>query len=101
MSTEEIGGFPFGAGKQLYLLTDEALAAFADRVATQTVAEYERRIKVAENEPFVSMKEACEMLKVCRATLWKWEQRGYLKAYHIGQKTLYKRSDIDALYNKK
>jgi predicted DNA-binding transcriptional regulator AlpA len=101
MSAEELGAFPFGGGKQLYILSAEALTAFADRVARQTVIEHERRIKEASDEPYISLKEACELLKVCRASLWRWEKQGYLTPQRIGGKTMYKRTDIEKLYGKK
>lgn len=50
---------------------------------------------------YIPIKEAIELLKVSRATLWHWEQVGYLKPYRFGRSVYYLISDIQSLGSKK
>lgn len=44
---------------------------------------------------FLTLDEAREKLGVTAPTLWRWDKTGYLKKMKIGQKVLYRMSDIN------
>ena len=42
----------------------------------------------------LSREEACELLKINKTSLWKHTKNGKLKSYGIGNRVLYKRSEL-------
>jgi hypothetical protein len=54
----------------------------------------------ANDEKYLTLKEASEMLKVDKTTLWRWEKINYLLPVRVGNHPKYKKSDIDNLYNR-
>lgn len=46
-----------------------------------------------ENE-FISIEETCELLRLQKTSVWKHTKSGKLKAYGIGNRVLYKRSEV-------
>lgn len=53
-----------------------------------------------ESEEYISRHEAKDILNTTYPTLWRWNKIGYLKAYKIGNKVVYKKTDINTLINK-
>ena len=47
-------------------------------------------------EDLLTRKETKDFLKIDLSTLWSWTKRGKLKAYGIGNRVYYKRSEIEA-----
>lgn len=43
---------------------------------------------------FLTREEVCELLKINKTTLWKHSKSGRLKSYGIGNRVLYKSSEI-------
>lgn len=59
------------------------------------------RVKQGKEDVLLTVEEAMALLKVKnRATLWRWEKRGYLAPVRGGKKCLYRRSDIEQMLNK-
>lgn len=48
-------------------------------------------------EEYLTRNQVCLILKVNLSTLWNWQKKGKLVPYGIGNRVLYKRSDIDAV----
>jgi len=46
-------------------------------------------------EPYLTRKEAAEILKINVATLWVWTKDGKLNSYGLGNRVYYKMSDIE------
>ncbi len=46
-----------------------------------------------ENE-FISIEETCELLHLNKTSIWKHTKSGKLKSYGIGNRVLYKRSEV-------
>jgi len=46
-----------------------------------------------ENE-FISIEETCELLRLNKTSIWKHTKSGKLKSYGIGNRVLYKRSEV-------
>lgn len=45
-------------------------------------------------ENYLTAKDAAEKLGVTKTTLWRWAKTGYLKKNKVGNKILYKESDV-------
>jgi|GEM_PF-607647 excisionase family DNA binding protein len=47
-----------------------------------------------QQKELLTIKETCDLLKVCEVTLWKWTNTGKVTAYKIGNKVFYKYSEL-------
>lgn len=73
-------------------------------VAGMVQDERERTIKVVEShreKPTLTRAEVARVLGVGYGTLWRWAKDGYLVPAKIGNKVLYRASDIDRMLNRK
>ncbi len=50
--------------------------------------------KQEQKDSFMTRQQTADFLSVSLVTLWKWDKKGILKPHRIGNKTLYKESDI-------
>lgn len=56
------------------------------------------RLRKSNEDALLTIEEAMALLKVKnRATLWRWEKRGYLAPMRSGKRCLYRKSDIEHL----
>ena len=46
------------------------------------------------SEEYLTAFEACELLKVSKSTLWRWNKKGYLCPVRVGCDPRYRKSDI-------
>ena len=46
------------------------------------------------NDDLLTRDETCKFLKIDSSTLWAWTNKGKVKAYGIGARRYYKRSEI-------
>ena len=46
------------------------------------------------NDELLTRKETCEFLKIDSSTLWAWTNKEKVKAYGIGARRYYKRSEL-------
>ena len=46
------------------------------------------------NDDLLTREQACEFLKIEQTTLWHWTNKGKIKAYGIGNRRYYKRSEL-------
>lgn len=64
----------------------------------EIVKDLEQRLNVSfqqkETEQFLTREETAEMLRIDKSTLWLWTKKGKLKAYGIGNRVYYKRSEV-------
>ena len=67
----------------------------AEREHTQKAIESHRE------RPTLSRQQAAEALGVSLATLWHWAKDGYLVPVKIGNKVMYKPTDIDRILTEK
>lgn len=51
------------------------------------------------DETLLTEAEVAKMLNVTHATLWRWNNNGYLRNVKIGRRCLWRKSDIDKLMN--
>ncbi len=73
----------------------ETLLFLMDERLKKTLQELLRSfIKQKENDDLLTREEAYKFLKINSSTLWTWTNKGKVKAYGIGSKRYYKRSEL-------
>ena len=51
----------------------------------------------AELEPYLTREEVCRMLKVSLTTLWRWNPKGVLTNFKVGERGMrYLRTDVES-----
>lgn len=60
----------------------------------------QKAIEGHRERPTLSRKEAAEALGISLATLWHWAKDGYLVPVKIGNKVMYRPSDIEKILQK-
>ena len=55
-----------------------------------------KKAKPNDDVDLLTREETCELLKINSSTLWTWTNDGKVKAYAIGARRYYKRSEIMA-----
>jgi len=48
---------------------------------------------------YLTTKQACAYLKVCRKTLYKFRMEGKIRYYKPGRKVMYRQTELDAFIN--
>ena len=51
--------------------------------------------KLTKEDRLFTSKEAADYLSIDLSTLWAWRKKGYVKAYGIGNRVYYKKSEIE------
>lgn len=64
---------------------------------------FDKRIKshIVKEEEYLTINETADILHVDKSTLWSWNKRGYLRKIEVGGRRLYKKSDVEAILQKK
>ncbi|WP_299164233.1 helix-turn-helix domain-containing protein [uncultured Eudoraea sp.] len=47
------------------------------------------------SEQLLTINEVCDLLKITKTTLWSYTKKGKLQSYGIGNRVLYKRSEVE------
>lgn len=89
------------SGTALLVVKADDLKNWHKQVIEDTRKELEESIKKESNEEYFTAAQVCKIFSVCRMTVQSWKNRGYLVPAMVGGKCLYKKSDIDALLNKR
>lgn len=60
----------------------------------------ESKIEALPNQPtpapgYLSRQDVAKLLRVSPVTIWDWTNKGFLKAYRLGNKVFYKVAEID------
>ena len=70
------------------------LLDFGKEIVRSALEKAESDKKEPDKEELLTPEETCEYLKVCKTTLWHWRRKNVLNSYRIGNKCLYKKSEI-------
>jgi len=76
------------------LSVDELQELIGSTVKTN-LAELQKELNSKEfTEELLTREETCKFLKIDSSTLWSWTNKGKVKAYGIGSRRYYKRSEL-------
>ena len=78
-------------------VTSKELREFAMSVAQETCKVMEGKLISQDELQCVTSKQACELLQVAPATIWRWNQDRYLIPIKVGCSTRYRMKDIQRL----
>jgi hypothetical protein len=79
----------------LETLTVEQLQQLIGTSVRNGIQEFQKQLQAKDNsEELLSRDETCQFLKIDSSTLWAWTNNGKVKAYGIGARRYYKRSEL-------
>ena len=79
----------------LETLTVEQLQQLIGTSVRDGIQEFQKQLQTKDNsEELLSRDETCQFLKIDSSTLWAWTNKGKVKAYGIGARRYYKRSEL-------
>ena len=76
-------------------LSVEELQELIGSTVKTNLAELQKELTFKEfTEELLTREETCKFLKIDSSTLWSWTNKGKVKAYGIGSRRYYKRSEL-------
>ena len=76
-------------------LTVEQLQQLIGTSVKNGIQELQKELQTKDNsEELMTREETCQFLKIDSSTLWAWTNNGKVKAYGIGARRYYKKSEI-------
>lgn len=79
----------------LETLTVEQLQQLIGTSVKNGILELQKQLQEKDNsEELLTRDETCQFLKIDSSTLWAWTNNGKVKAYGIGARRYYKRSEL-------
>ena len=79
----------------LQTLTVEQLQQLIGTSVRNGIIELQKELQTKDNsEELMTRDETCKFLKIDSSTLWAWTNNGKVKAYGIGARRYYKKTEI-------
>ena len=76
-------------------LTVEQLQQIIGTSVRNGIQELQKELQSKDNsEELMTREETCQFLKIDSSTLWAWTNNGKVKAYGIGARRYYKKSEL-------
>lgn len=76
-------------------LTVEELQQLIGTSIKKGISELHKELETKNyNEELLTREETCKFLKIDSSTAWAWTNKGKIKAYGIGARRYYKRSEL-------
>ena len=76
-------------------LTVEQLQQLIGTSVKNGIIELQKELQTKDNsEELMTREETCQFLKIDSSTLWAWTNNGKVKAYGIGARRYYKKSEL-------
>ena len=76
-------------------LTVEQLQQLIGTSVKNGIVELQKELQTKDNsEELMTREETCQFLKIDSSTLWAWTNNGKVKAYGIGARRYYKKTEI-------
>src|SRR2546423_15281516 len=82
------------------ITVDELLSKIED-VVNKKLKEQISILKPPKDYEYWNVDKVSEFLQISKVTLHKWKKLGYLKAYRIGRRILFKSDEVEAILMKK
>ena len=60
----------------------------------EELSEVRKQLEEKDADFFLTREETCAILKINKTSLWKWTKNGKLIRYGIGNRVLYKKSEV-------
>jgi len=79
----------------VYQVTAEDLQAIIDQAVSKALAGFLVVPKPEPEDKYMTGDQVCERLQISPTTLYNWKNTGKLKSYQIGNRVLYKSSEIE------
>lgn len=76
------------------------LREFARTIVEQTKNDIEASIAESRSEVYYTPEQVVSMLNVSKMTLWRWNEKNYLKTVKVGGLIRYRKSDINKILGK-
>ena len=86
-----------GANVSITVSADDLRTFFAE--VAQQVINQEKAAQAAKNDvEMLNQAQVCSYLGVSKATVWRWEKKGYLRpSTRMGSRPMYLKSEIEKL----
>lgn len=79
----------------LEILTVEQLQQLIGTSVRNGIIQLQKELQTKDNsEELMTREETCQFLKIDSSTLWAWTNNGKVKAYGIGARRYYKKSEL-------
>lgn len=75
------------------MTAEQIIKLFAD--LQNQINDLKQHYEPKQPTEYLTRKEVSELLKCDLSTLWLWSKKGKLKPYGIGNRTYYKRNEIE------
>lgn len=76
-------------------LSVEELQLLIDTSIKNGIQDFQKDLQTKDNsEELMTREETCQFLKIDSSTLWAWTNKGKVRAYGIGARRYYKRSEL-------
>jgi hypothetical protein len=76
-------------------LTVEQLQQIIGTSVRNGIKEFQKQFQTKnDDEALLTRDETCQFLKIDSSTLWAWTNKGKVRAYGIGARRYYKKSEI-------
>ena len=76
-------------------LSVDQLQQLIGTTVRNSIVELQKQIQTkSDHEALMTREETCQFLKVDSSTLWAWTNQGKVKAYGIGARRYYKKSEL-------
>jgi excisionase family DNA binding protein len=78
----------------LHNLAPSDLEELIKKVVSEQLEAFRGNASTENQDELLTREEACLLLKISLTTLWNWTKKGKLIAYGIGNRVLYKKSEL-------
>ncbi|MCT6765871.1 helix-turn-helix domain-containing protein [Riemerella anatipestifer] len=78
---------------------NELIKAISNAIVPELEQRLSKQFQPKEPTTYLTRKEVCELLHIDYSTLNRWTKNGKLKAYGMGNRVYYKRSEVEETLN--
>lgn len=82
---------------KIFQISEDDLKSFGQQLINDAKSQLQSEIARIQTMQYYTADQVCSILSINRTTLWRWQKKGYLKAYKIGQGIRYKSCDVSQL----